>query len=165
MKSRWRYFLAPVGIALLIRAGIFISAMMVTALPEPARFPSEQVVRLPGLIFRTLEAAAQTCVGFPSQVKAMDKETITVSSTSKALTAATYATTTQTADIAVITFDGTNKVRYWPTGDPTSAVGHLIDATSPNVTLTICGRATIVTARFIRVTNDATISVSYYTAN
>lgn len=106
--------------------------------------------------------AQSTCVGFPNGVKpraTTPTETIAVSSTSVALTTPTG------ADMAVLTFDGTNKIRFWPSGDPTAGVGHLVDSTSPNISVLICGRQLMGTFRMIRVTNDATVSVSYYVGN
>lgn len=94
------------------------------------------------------------------------KETLTVSSVAKILTAATYAPTVtgvpanQTrADYCLITVE-TDSIRYWPTGSaPTSAQGHLITAGG---SFYIYGYNNIKNLQMIRVTTDATVQVSYY---
>lgn len=101
-----------------------------------------------------------------------DGEKLTVSSTSKALTASVYNPTItgvqasqSRADYAVITVE-TDSIRWWPctgtlctVGAPTSANGHLVTAGG---SFTVYGYSNIVSLRMIRVTTDATIQVSYY---
>lgn len=101
-----------------------------------------------------------------------DGETLTVSSTSKALTSSKYNPTItdvpssqSRADYAVITVE-TDAIRWWPctgslctVGAPTSSTGHLVPTGGA---FTIYGYGNIVSLRMIRVTADATIQVSYY---
>lgn len=99
-------------------------------------------------------------------------ETLTVSSTSKALTSSIYnptitgvASGQSRADYAYITVE-TDAIRWWPCtgalctiGAPTASVGHLVPSGS---SFTVWGYANIQNLRMIRVTTDATIQVSYY---
>jgi hypothetical protein len=101
-----------------------------------------------------------------------DGEKLTVSNSSKALTASVYnpaitdsSTGQNRADYAVITVE-TDAIRYWPctgilctVGAPTSTTGHLVPV---NGSFTIWGFSNIQNIRMIRVTTDATIQVSYY---
>ena len=81
-------------------------------------------------------------------------ESITVSSASLPLTAAEA----DAFDHAVITVE-TDSVRFRMDGNaPTASVGHKLD---PGDTLVLDGRMELDKARFIRVTTDATIRVSY----
>ena len=99
-------------------------------------------------------------------------ETLTITNASKALTASVYNPTItdvpsaqSRADYAVITVE-TDAIRYWPCtgtlctiGAPTSTSGHLVPK---DTSFVIWGYSNIVNLRMIRVTNDATIMVSYY---
>lgn len=91
-------------------------------------------------------------------------ETLTVSSTSKALTATVYNPAGGTAaDMATIVVE-TDSVRHREDGlAPTASVGQLVlaSATAP-ANLTVCGLGSMQAVRFIRVTTDASLSVSYY---
>ena len=95
-------------------------------------------------------------------------ETLTVSSTSKALTAAKYRNAGEgnfkDARVALITIDGTagtNDIRFTTDGTaPVAATtGHLAQAKKP---LVIRGFGNITNFRAIRESSDATIHVSYY---
>lgn len=86
-------------------------------------------------------------------------ETISVSTTAVGFTAGTYTFGGITADMAIATLE-TDAVRYRDDGvDPTGAVGHVFAA---NTAVTVCGPQSIKNVRFIRVTGDASMSVSYY---
>ncbi len=99
-------------------------------------------------------------------------ETLTVTNASKALTASVYnpvitsvPSSQSRADYAYITVE-TDAIRWWPCtgslctiGAPTATVGHLQAA---NTSFTVWGYSNIQNLRMIRVTNDATIMVSYY---
>lgn len=89
-----------------------------------------------------------------------DFETITVSSTSIGFTSATWAPPGQpVADMAVVTL-ASNDVRYRADGvAPTAAVGHVL---ASGGSVTACGAQSLNQVRFIRVTSDGTLSVSYY---
>ena len=92
-------------------------------------------------------------------------ETLTVSSTAKILTASKYsvaATSTTfagSANIAVIDIE-TDAIRWWDdTTVPTAAVGHKVAA---GAQITVCGILAIRQFQMIRVTTDATATISYY---
>jgi hypothetical protein len=85
-------------------------------------------------------------------------ETITVSSTSIGFTAALYNQGEQ-AQSALVTIAG-DSIRFWPNGQtPTATVGHLVTAGTP---VEVCGFGNISKFRMIRVTGDATVTVSYF---
>lgn len=95
---------------------------------------------------------------------AFDDEVLTVSSTSKALTATKYAATGDIpADMAVCMVE-TDSVRFRVNGlDPTAAVGTLVIATATApAPITVCGTSNIRKVRFIRVTTDASLTCVYY---
>lgn len=99
-------------------------------------------------------------------------EKLTVSSVSKALTSSIYnpvitdtPSSQSRADYAVLTVE-VDAIRWWPctgalctVGAPTSTSGHQV---AIGGSVTIFGYANIVNFRMIRVTNDATVQVSYY---
>jgi len=112
----------------------------------------------------TKARADYSCTGGTNtQAVPFAKETLTVSSTAKVLTASVYNNTTtgQKAIQADISVAGDN-VRVWFDGSvPTDTVGHLITS---GTFLTICS-ATIPKFQMIRVTSDATVSITYSLAN
>jgi len=87
-------------------------------------------------------------------------ESLTVSTTAIALSAASYIAGNKKAQVAHITIE-TNPINYTYDGvtTPTAAIGHNLVATS---TIEIEGHNNIVNARFIRSgAADATIKVTY----
>ena len=105
---------------------------------------------------------AQTCNGFTgTPIKPFAYEAITVSSSSKALTAATYDTGALKAVMAYMTLE-TASIRFRVDGGaPTTAVGHLVTQAS-NVSLTVCGETAIRAFRAIATGTDASLLVTYY---
>jgi len=108
----------------------------------------------------TQAQADYSCTGGTNtQAVPFASETLTVSSTAKALTSTVYNNTDTgnraiQADISVL---GDN-VRVWFDGSvPTATVGHLVTA---GTFLTICS-ATIPKFLMIRQTTDATVSITY----
>jgi hypothetical protein len=86
------------------------------------------------------------------------KETLVVSSTALPLTASAYDRDGLSADQATITCE-TDAVRYWADGSiPTASVGHVLAAAGA---LLLYGQQAIQNFRVIRVTNDATLSITY----
>jgi hypothetical protein len=87
-------------------------------------------------------------------------ETITVSTTAIGFTTALFAPTGGIpADMAVATLE-TSDIRYRSDGiNPTAAIGHFLASSS---TLTACGIQSLRQVKFIRVTADGTLSVTYY---
>lgn len=104
------------------------------------------------------------CMDAPFLVGFAD-EALTVSSTSKALTAATYAPDgLPPADMAVCNVE-TDAIRYRVSGGtPTAAVGQYIQAGSATAasTFMVCGLLNLKKFRAIRVTNDAALYCTYY---
>ena len=91
-------------------------------------------------------------------VNAYTGETITVSTVSIGFTAALYNQGEQ-AQSALVTIAG-DSIRFWPNGQtPTASVGHLVTAGTP---VEVCGFSNIAKFRMIRVTTDATVTVSYF---
>lgn len=109
-----------------------------------------------------------------SERPAMNYESLTVSNTPKALTASEYktalvkdpgtaanppATVTNTAKMALITVE-TDAIRFTLDGTTVSdTAGHKLNSGD---SLTIYGLQNIAKARFHRVSNDATIHVTYF---
>jgi hypothetical protein len=87
-------------------------------------------------------------------------ESITVSSTALGFTLATaFPDGLPGADMAVVTVE-TDAIRHWSDGTaPTATVGHKQAADSSYV---VYGQACLRQHLMIRVTNDATVRVSYY---
>ncbi len=107
----------------------------------------------------SLANADYSCTGGSSMAAVpFAKETLTVSSSAKALTASVYNNASgQKAIQADISVAGDN-VRVWFDGStPTATVGHLITS---GTFLTVCS-ATIPKILMIRQTNDATVSITY----
>lgn len=108
----------------------------------------------------TIAQADYSCTaGTNSQAVPFASETLTVSSTAKALTASVYNNTTtgQRAIQADISVAGDN-VRVWFDGAvPTATVGHLITS---GTFLTVCS-VTLPKILMIRQTTDATVSITY----
>lgn len=97
---------------------------------------------------------------FPDQYTPFAYESITITNTVKALTAATYAPDGErSADIAIITTED-DEIRYRIDGqaDPSSTVGHKRAADSDIILL---GKNAIINFRAIRVTANARIHVTY----
>ena len=108
-----------------------------------------------------LSAGPGGCTDFPTLTAIPGGfEQITVSSTSIGFTSSKYAPSGESpADMAIVTIE-TNAIRYRDDGlAPTASVGQLV---SSSTSLTVCGLNSIKTVRFIRVTSDATLDVSYY---
>lgn len=87
-------------------------------------------------------------------------EEISVSSTAIGLTQATaFPDGVKGADMAVVTIED-DAVRYRDDGlDPTATVGQIA---AVDTSLTIRGAASLKKVKFIRVTTDADINVTYY---
>lgn len=87
-------------------------------------------------------------------------ETITVSSAALGFTSATaFPDGLPAADMAILTVE-TDAIRYRADGvAPTASVGHQAAA---NSAVTVYGTSCLRKFRMIRVTNDATVFVSYY---
>jgi hypothetical protein len=105
------------------------------------------------------QAAPGGCTNAPS-LTPFAFETITVGATAVGFTATVYAPTGAVpADMAVVTTED-DAIRYREDGvDPTAAVGHVI---AVDTAFTACGVQSIRNIRMIRVTTDASLSVSYY---
>lgn len=94
-------------------------------------------------------------------------ESVVVSSTSKALTAATYqpAATVPSlgpATYALVTVEA-DQIRWWADGsDPTDLVGHRANVDD---VIELVGAASIRNFRAIRITTDATLRCSYARKN
>ncbi len=114
---------------------------------------------------------SQTSVRVHGQRHAFAYEAITVSNTAIGVTAATafprlvtgtggYAVSQDNgAEEAVFSVE-TDNVRYTLDGTvPTASVGHLL---LPNDILTLVGRDAIRKVKFIRVTTDASLKVTYF---
>lgn len=85
-------------------------------------------------------------------------ETLTVSSTSKILTAATYNPTDPPRASEALISVNTNSIRLWADGSaPTASVGILISA---GQTVVVCS-STLPRVQMIRVTSDADVAVQY----
>jgi len=86
-------------------------------------------------------------------------ETVVVTNASKALTAATYAYTGKKDTKALISVE-TDQVRYrLDGGDPTVAIGHILN---PMDTLVLENSDQLKNFRAIRVTTDSTLQVTYF---
>lgn len=136
------------------------------------------MVKRLGLIIGCALLFAPTVIGQQPQFNVsqyrggFDGETLTISSTSKALTSSVFNPTisgvpssSSRADYALITVE-TDSIRWWPctgalctVGAPTSTTGHVVPKDS---SFTVYGYGNILNLRMIRVTTDATIQVSYY---
>lgn len=107
-------------------------------------------------------AWAQTCPGLTQPVKCYNKETLTVGATAVPFTSSVY-TSGGSPSLAVVTLE-TDSIRYWDTGaTPTSSVGHLITLPSgiSSVSFSVCGGDSVRAFKAIRVTNSASLTVSY----
>lgn len=105
---------------------------------------------------------AQQCQGI-GVVTPFAYEAVTVSSTSIGFTAGTYNNGQYVAVLAIATLE-TDSIRFRVDGGvPTSSVGQLVTQAS-NVSLTICGNASVAFFRAIRTSTDASLKVVYYRA-
>lgn len=87
-------------------------------------------------------------------------ETITVSSTAIGLTSTLITPANKQAALEVLITCETGNVRFRMDGtDPTSSVGHLLPATS---SLTVTGLNNLKRLKFIRVSVDATLQVTFF---
>lgn len=93
-----------------------------------------------------------------SVMAAFADEKITVN-TAVGFTTATYAPTPGNPAFRALVTVETDQVRFRYEGtDPTSSVGHLLD---PGDRIVIEGYDNIKNARFIKITNNATLQVTY----
>lgn len=98
------------------------------------------------------------CAGVVRPLTPYATETLTVSSAAKTLTVSVMLPGGRRPTVAQLTTE-TDALRYYVDGTtPTNAVGHLIPV---NSTILVCGPS-IGRLKMIRVTNDVTVTVSYY---
>jgi hypothetical protein len=100
------------------------------------------------------------CPGVTTQLVPFATEQLTISSAPVPLTASVYKPSGTTANVAMLSVEG-GMIRYKVVGAPTSAAGHPVSGTPPQ-TITICGFDSIAAFKAIRVTTDATVTVTYY---
>jgi hypothetical protein len=86
-------------------------------------------------------------------------ETLTVSNTALGFTSGLINQGGGQATFALVTV-AVDNVRFWSDGTaPTATVGHIVVAGTP---VSVCGFDNIKNFKMIRVTTDATVSVSYF---
>lgn len=106
-----------------------------------------------------VSAQGNVCPGITAVAPMGDGDTITVSSTAVGFAAADISTTGRSASVAV-GYVATDAVRYWDNGQtPTATVGMYVGV---NTGFVVCGVKAIRDFRMIRVTNDASVTVSFY---
>jgi hypothetical protein len=113
-----------------------------------------------GLLLLPALSQAQ-CPGMTAQQTPFATETLTVSTTAKAFTAAVYKPTASvTVTMAMVSVEG-GAIRYQVVGTPTATAGHPLSGTT-GITFAICGVDSIAGFKAIRQTTDATLFVTYY---
>lgn len=106
-----------------------------------------------------VSAQGNVCPGINAVTPMGDGDTITVSSTAVGFAAADISAAGRSASV-VVGYVSADAVRYWDNGQtPTASVGMLLTASTH---FTICGIKAIRDFRMIRVTTDATVTVSFY---
>jgi len=107
-------------------------------------------------LYRGPEAKADCS---PPSSSSYAHETITVSNTALGFTSNLINQGAGQATFALVTV-AVDNVRFWSDGTaPTATVGHIVVAGTP---VSVCGFDNIKNFKMIRVTTDATVSVSYF---
>ncbi|KKL61092.1 hypothetical protein LCGC14_2198790 [marine sediment metagenome] len=98
-----------------------------------------------------------------NEPKSLGKATLTVSSLVVGLADATPSINSRAATVkrAIITCE-TDSVRWWPSDDPSSSDGHLMDASDALSFMASSYQHVLQSIRFIRVTGDAVLKISYF---
>lgn len=106
-----------------------------------------------------VSAQGNVCPGLNPVSPMGNGDTITVSSTAIGISTADISTTGRSASVAVGYVAG-DAIRYWDNGEtPTASVGMYVGV---NTGFVICGVKAIRDFRMIRITTDATVTVSLY---
>jgi hypothetical protein len=100
------------------------------------------------------------CPGVTTQQTPFAKETLTISTTVRPLTASVYKPSGTTPSMAIVSVEG-GDIRYYVVGTPTATDGHPILGT-PAQTFPICGIDSIAGFKAIRQSSDALLFVTYY---
>jgi hypothetical protein len=105
-------------------------------------------------------AAVGQCPGLTAAQTPFASETLTIGATALSLTKAIYQPTGVTPTMAMVSVEG-GDIRHLEVGTPTATSGHPLQGI-PSTTFPICGLDSIRGFKAIRVTSDATATITYY---